>query len=189
MKKFKITKILSLALATVIAVSTFTINSFAMSDTAKAHKRDLTAEEISCLKSMFDADYYATVYLDVVDTLGTNDADTMFLHFVTFGLWEQRQPSASFNVDVYASRNADLQEAYGDDIVAYYVHYATHKYERTWRTIPTLEDAYYKQATIYSVYDFVKGQKGPVDGAYPVQSVNNTPNLKKLVEQTLGTSN
>lgn len=181
MKKSKITRILSLALATVIAVSTFSINSFAASR-AKEYKRDLTAEEVTYLQSMFDATYYAKVYPDVVDTLGTDDAETMFLHFVTFGLWEERQPSAGFNVDVYASRNGDLQVAFGDDIVAYYVHYASHESEHAWRTKPTLADAYYKQATIYSVYDFVKGQRGPAAGAYPIQNVNYAPNLVELQE-------
>lgn len=182
MKKFKITKVLSLALATVIAVSTFTINSFAMSDVAQAHRRDLTVEEITAISYIFNADVYAKMYTDVVDELG-DDETALFAHFITFGIWEQRQCTDSFNVDVYASRNPDLQKAFGDDIVSYYVHYATVGIKETWRAIPTLANAYYARTDVYSVYDYVKGQYGPKEGAIPVQTYNYAPNLGGLIEQ------
>lgn len=177
MKKFKITKLLSLALATVIAVSTFTINSYAMSDTAKAHKRDLTADEVTAITKIFDAKYYAKVYPDVVDALGTDDATTMLTHFLAFGLWEERQPCANFNVDVYASRNPDVAKVYGDDIVGYYVHYSTFIKSEAWRPLSTLYDAYQKNVTVYSVYDFVKGQTTPKTGATIIQTYGYAPAL------------
>lgn len=182
MKKFKITKILSLALATVIAVSAFSINSFAMSDAAKEHKRDLTADEVTAISYIFKADVYAKLYPDVVDALG-DDETALLTHFLTFGIWEQRQATDSFNVDVYASRNPDLQKAFGDDIVSYYVHYATVGIKENWRAKPTLADAYYARTTVYSVYDFVKGQTGAKEGAIPVQTANYAPNLDLLIKQ------
>lgn len=172
MKKF--TKLLSLALAAVIAVSTFTISSSAASR-GDAYKRALTADEVATIKTIFDAKYYGTVYPDIVHFYGydyyTKDLDDMlFNHFINCGIWEERQPSAAFNVDVYASRNTDLQPQFGDDIIAYYVYYATHLKEQSWRSIPTLNDAWNKDATIYSVYDFVAGQVGPKAGAVAVQT-------------------
>ncbi len=170
MRGFKFTKVLSMALATVIAITAFTISSFAATD-AETHKRDLTADEIATIKTMFKADQYAKYYPDVVAELG-DDEDVLFTHFITFGIWEQRQPSVSFNVDVYASRNPDLQIAYGDDIIAYYIHYATHPAENAWRATPTPHDAVWNNCVIYSVYDFVKGQAGPKAGAIPVLTAN-----------------
>ena len=116
--------------------------------------------------------------LNVVDTLGTSDANVLFAHFLNFGLWEERQPSALFNVDVYATRNIDLRAAYGDDIVAYYVHYATHPEEIVWRVTPTLSDSYRNGVTIYSVYDMVLGSQYDVkEGAWPVQTATYAPEL------------
>ena len=172
----KIKRFLTLALATVIAVSSLTITSKAASR-ADENRHDLTAAQIATISTIFDASYYAKAYPDVVDTLGTSDAATLFNHFISFGIWEERQPSAKFNVDVYASRNADLQEKYGSDIIGYYVNYVTNLKTDTWRVTPTLNDAYAKGATIYSVYDFVQGQKGVKAGAVPVQTPTYAPAL------------
>lgn len=175
MKGFKFTRVLSLMLAMVFAVTVFTFNSYAAS-AADAHRRELTADEVATIKTIFKADQYAKFYPDVEKELGT-DETALFTHFITFGIWEQRQPSASFNVDVYASRNPDLQELYGDDIVAYYVHYATHLKSDVWRATPTPHDAVRNNAIVYSVYDFVKGQKGPKAGAIPVLTANSHPRI------------
>lgn len=170
----KITKFLSLALATVIAISSFSITGKAASR-ADENRRDLTAQEIAYIAQVFDADYYATAYPDLKDASVIGE-EALFTHFITFGIWEERQCNVNFNVDVYASRNPDLQEAFGSDIVSYYVHKAIHAKEQ-WRAKATLNDAYYNGVTIYSVYDFVKGQTGPVAGAIPVQHVNYAPAL------------
>lgn len=173
MKRF--TKALSLLLATVFAITAFTFNSYAAS-AADAHRRELTADEIATIKTMFKADQYVKYYPDVEKELG-KDENVLFAHFINFGIWEQRQPSASFNVDVFASRNPDLQEMYGDDIVAYYIYYATHTYENSWRAVPTPHDAMRNNTYVYSVYDFVKGQKGPRAGAIPVLTPNHHPGI------------
>lgn len=175
MKKF--TKFLSLAMAALFAISVFTIDSNAMSSVAQSHVRQLTAEEIQLIYPMFHADQYANMYPDVVKELGSDEA-TLFSHFITFGIWEQRQPSVAFNVDVYASRNSDLQIAFGDDIIAYYTYYATHVKKEGFRPLPTVLDAFRNNCTIYSVYDFVKGQAGPKAGAIPVQNGTYYPGIE-----------
>ena len=146
MKKFKFTKIVSFALAMFMAFSVFTVNVSAASR-GDAYKRQLTAEEIATIKTVFDAKYYGSVYLDVVHFYGYDYYtpaidDILFAHFINCGIWEERQPSAAFNVDVYASRNTDLQPQFGDDIIAYYMYYATHLKEQSWRVVPTLNDAW-----------------------------------------------
>ena len=174
MKKFKFTKIVSFALAMFMAFSVFTVNVSAASR-GDAYKRQLTAEEIATIKTVFDAKYYGSVYLDVVHFYGYDYYtpaidDILFAHFINCGIWEERQPSAAFNVDVYESRNTDLQPQLGDNIIGYYMYYATHLKEQSWRVVPTLNDAWAKQATIYSVYDFQVGQVGPKAGAVAVQT-------------------
>ena len=165
MKRFA--KFLSLALATVIAVSVFTVNSNAMSATAEAHRRDLTAEEIQTISTLFKADQYAKMYPDVVKVLG-EDESVLFNHFINYGIWEQRQPSMYFNVDAYASSNYDLQPVFGDDIIGWYMHYCTYSKVETWRRTPTVQTLLWNNCSVYSVYDFVKGQQFAKAGAVPI---------------------
>ena len=173
----RVTKFLSLALAVVLSVSVFTVNANAMSAAGEAHRRVLTTEEVTTIYKTFNAKVYAKMYPDVVKELG-EDEMALFTHFVTFGIWEQRQPSDAFNVDAYASMNPDLQEAFGDDIVAYYIHYANHPGATgVTRPTPTLYYAVWHNNTIYSVYDFVKGQKGPKAGSVPVCTSNYHPGI------------
>ena len=178
----KLTKVLSLALSAVIAVSIFTSTTLAASR-ADQYKRELTVDEQQAIASIFDAKYYATVYRDIMDFYGfkyyTEDCDAVLLaHFLNYGIWEERQPCAKFNIDVYATRNIDLRAEYGDDIISYYMHYASHPEEVTWRVVPTLGDAYAKGIYVYSVYDLVQGSSTEVKpGALPVQTPNYAPNL------------
>lgn len=177
----KLTKVLSLALATVMAVSVFTSTTFAASR-ADQYKRDLTVEEQQAIATIFDAKYYAEVYRDVMDYYGfdyyTSDCDvTLLAHFLTYGIWEERQPNAQFNIDVFATRNVDLHQEYGDDIIAYYLYYATYPNCMTTRGVATWSEAYNRGVTVYSVYDFVAGEVQPKAGSLPVQTVNYAPNL------------
>ncbi|MCR4695282.1 MAG: hypothetical protein K5773_08195 [Pseudobutyrivibrio sp.] len=179
MKRSKIAKVLSLALATVIATSAFSFTSFAkVHADAETQKRALTAEEIQTIYTLFDADFYAKANQDVVKVVG-DDPMALYTHFVTFGIWEERMPSDGFNVSAFASRNYDLQPVLGDDIVAWYMYYCTHSNEWASRPIPSLYAAYRANTDVYSVYDFVKGQTGPEKGAYPIQTYNYTPMLDR----------
>ncbi len=177
MKMLKVSKILSLALATVVAISFFSVNSFAATR-AETHKRALTAEEIATITPLVDWQYYQKVNPDLVKAFGRDNSAALVNHFLEWGIWEERQPRADFNVDAYASRNLDLRSAFGDDIIAYYMHYAqSTNADRYYRPTPTLEDSYYKNTNVYSVYDFVKGQTAPRAGALPIQTYNYHPKL------------
>ncbi len=178
----KLSKVLSFALAMVVAVTTFTTTAFAASR-GDAYRRELTTEEVQSIYSIFDAKYYANAYPDVMHFYGydyyTPECDaTLFTHFAACGIWEERQPCAEFNIDVYATRNVDLRSQFGDDIIAYYVYYASHLKEQSWRIVPTWSDAYYHGVTVYSVYDLVAGDAAAVKpGAIPVQTPTNAPML------------
>ncbi len=176
MRKSKLFRgVATMAAAMTLFVS-LSFNSFAMSEPAQNQCRPLTADEVSVISRIFDAKWYAKDNPDVVKIYGESE-EALLNHFVSFGIWEQRQPAVDFNVDVYATRNPDLQREFGDDIIGYYLHYAYFPAERQSRTIPTLADAYYHDTDVYSVYDFVKGQTGPKKGAVPVSTRNYHPDL------------
>ena len=82
----------------------------------------LTNEVKAMLKNVFDATYYAETYPDVVAVLGT-DADALFNHYVSNGINEGRDASATFNASVYALANPDLVEVYSGDMNSIIAHY------------------------------------------------------------------
>lgn len=88
---------------------------------AKSHQ--LSDADIAVLRTIFDADFYAERYPDVVKVHGT-DPEALFTHFCLFGIDEGREPFDGFNVFAYKSAYEDLRLAYGDDNVMYYLHYA-----------------------------------------------------------------
>ena len=82
----------------------------------------LTAEQKEIIASKFDADYYAYTNYDVVEVLGT-DYDALFNHFCDCGIWEGRKGWPDFDPSAYASAYPQLREAYGTNILAYYLDY------------------------------------------------------------------
>lgn len=91
-------------------------------------KRELTQSDRNILRSLFNAKEYAKMYPDVAKTYKhfTNPImleQKLFEHFINNGIWEGRQPSASFSVAAYASAYSDLKKAFGSHIVEYYKHY------------------------------------------------------------------
>ena len=90
--------------------------------------RELTQSERNILRSLFNAKEYAKMYPDVAKTYKHFTKPIMleqklFEHFINNGIWEGRQPSASFSVAAYASAYSDLKKAFGSHIVEYYKHY------------------------------------------------------------------
>ena len=71
MKRF--VKVLSLMLATFMAVTVFSVNSCAMSAAGEAHRRQLTTDEIKTIYTIFNAKEYAKMYPDVKNELGEDD--------------------------------------------------------------------------------------------------------------------
>ncbi|MGN0427175.1 MAG: LysM peptidoglycan-binding domain-containing protein [Agathobacter sp.] len=76
------------------------------------------------LSTFFNATYYAAQNPDVVAVYGTK-SENLFSHFLTYGIYEGRQPNPDFNVYAYMSSYKDLENKYGNDAVMYYVHYFT----------------------------------------------------------------
>lgn len=85
--------------------------------------------------TVFDAEYYAQMYPDVVAELGTG-ADAMYQHYVTFGRAEGRQAVSpdtavsqpgndGFDAVFYAQMYPDVVAALGTDADALYQHYVT----------------------------------------------------------------
>ena len=91
-------------------------------------KHELTQSDRNILRSLFNAKEYAKMYPDVAKTYKhfTNPImfeQKLFEHFINNGIWEGRQPSASFSVAAYSSAYSDLKKAFGSHIVEYYKHY------------------------------------------------------------------
>lgn len=113
MKKIATRLISSLLLVIMIAVcipSTFELKANAISN------------DINTYAPVFNASFYASHNSDVVAVYG-NDTNSLFNHFLNFGMKEGRQGSEEFNVQAYKTRYADLRAVFGDDLRAYYIHY------------------------------------------------------------------
>lgn len=74
------------------------------------------------LYELFDAEYYAKQYPDIVSVYGTSK-DALYKHFLSYGVKENRSISADFDVNSYKSAYPDLVTAFGTDILKYYEHY------------------------------------------------------------------
>ena len=66
------------------------------------------------LHELFNAEFYAAKYPDVVDGIG-NTPDALYKHFVEYGINEGRTCSASLNVRMYRDNYSDISAAFGDD--------------------------------------------------------------------------
>ena len=109
--------------------------------------------------SIFDADYYAATYPDVVEALGTDNKEAMLKHYLEFGIYEGRDASATFNADAYASANPDLVTAYNsDDDKMDYFHYAFHYYTfgKNEGRLATVADVTAAGYNVTSVFDDTK---------------------------------
>lgn len=111
-------------------------------------KRTLTESERNILRSLFNAEEYAKMYPDVAEECKSSldpfrtFEEKLFDHFINLGIWESRQPSASFSVSAYASAYSDLKESFGGHIVEYYKHYYNTTINGTEnRTITTVQKA------------------------------------------------
>ena len=70
----------------------------------------------------FDVDYYYNTYPDLQAAFGY-DYNSLYRHYVDFGMAEGRSGSAEFNCLVYRNNYPDLQAAFGNDYRAYCAHY------------------------------------------------------------------
>ena len=87
--------------------------------------RDGAVYTVSEMSAVYDFDYYINKYADLKAAYA-NDPQGAFQHFITYGMYEGRQASASFNVYAYRRLNYDLRVHYaGRDLHWYYIHYIT----------------------------------------------------------------
>lgn len=76
----------------------------------------------TAIRSIFDEDFYAASYPDVVAVYGDTE-ENLWLHFMQSGLNEGRALNEIFDVKAYRAANADLEAKFGDDWSAYVRHY------------------------------------------------------------------
>ena len=74
------------------------------------------------IAKVFDAKYYAEKNADVVAVVGSDPA-ALLNHYVTSGIYEGRDASATFNASIYALANPDIKAVYGDNLEAYVGHF------------------------------------------------------------------
>lgn len=72
---------------------------------------------------VFDYDYYLDQNPDVAARY--NNPEDVLLHFILYGMPQGRVGSRNFDVNVYRSKNPELNEQFGDNLTAYYYHYCT----------------------------------------------------------------
>ena len=117
--------IIKLMTAVFVMAATAITTVVAPVSTIEAEAATVSANDQALIRGMFDATFYAKNNPDVVAKYG-NNTDKLYEHFINFGIFEGRQPSADFNVNAYASSYSDLARNYGADVVAYYRHYANY---------------------------------------------------------------
>lgn len=81
-----------------------------------------SAAEVPLTSLTFDMDYYYNAYPDLQTALGYN-YNSLYNHYLNFGLAEGRSGSAEFNCLVYRNNYPDLQAVFGNDYRAYCAHY------------------------------------------------------------------
>lgn len=140
----------------------------------KLAKQNQTSAQIpsnvsKMIKDMFDAEEYAKMYPDVVKALGT-DADKLYEHFVTHGIWEGRQPNKEFNVSAYASAYRDLTWFAGElglneeeTLLFMYEHYNNHGKTEN-RKYTTVEAASQAGITVKSIATAEDAEGKPMAG-------------------------
>ena len=72
-------------------------------------------------KDFFDAEFYAQQYPDVVAIYG-DSSDSLYQHYIDYGMSEGRALSPLFDVRSYRDRYSDLETAFGNDWSAYINH-------------------------------------------------------------------
>lgn len=89
---------------------------------AEAAVKKSSKVDLTYVSQVFDAEYYYNQYSDVANAFGRN-RDKLLEHYVTYGIRERRNASATFNVTTYKNNYADLKKAFGSDTFAYFRHY------------------------------------------------------------------
>lgn len=118
-------------------------------DVSKVVYGKVNEAERALLRQLFDADYYLSQNQDLVEKYA-NDVEGLFNHFCNLGLWEGRSCNADFDPSAYASAYTQLANAYGTDILKYYIDYLTDGITKG-RNITTLADCAANGITVTSL--------------------------------------
>jgi hypothetical protein len=139
--------------------------------TTEASAYSLNSETV---EKVFDAEYYAKTYPDVVAVVGT-DAKKLFNHYVTCGVDEGRDASATFNLDAYASANPDLLKLFGAksaNRINYFKHFVNSGMAEN--RVATIAAATKAGITVKSLMDDTKVIAAPVAGAPQVANYSHS---------------
>ena len=148
-------RILACLTAAVMAISLFItpIGSLAQgltqaTDGSKVATLTISADDQIILKGMFDLNYYRSNNPDLA-ALKDNE---LFKHFCEHGIFEGRTCNAYFDPSAYASAYPALKAQFGNDIMAYFRHYAENKNNPDF-AIATLEACANAKITVTSLAD------------------------------------
>lgn len=83
---------------------------------------DLLNRGIEFWGTVFDADYYAENNPEVVKEVGS-DEKALLEHFVTLGIYQERQGSKDFDIEKYLFYNEDVANSCKKDKRDAYIHY------------------------------------------------------------------
>jgi len=121
MKKNIITTALAAAM---VATTILTTGISAHAAEAPAAQTQVVKQKLNptVIAKVFDAKYYAEKNPDVVAVVGSDSA-ALLNHYVTSGIYEGRDASATFNASIYALANPDIKAVYGDNLEAYVEHF------------------------------------------------------------------
>ena len=97
---------------------------------------------------VYDYEYYMAKYEDLREVFKGNQRGA-FNHFLNFGMKENRQAKADFNVDIYAYNYPDLQKAYGVNIPRYYEHFCKFGIKEH-----RIADKYIRPISVYKGVDY-----------------------------------
>ena len=109
----------------------------------------ISADDQIILKGMFDLNYYRS---NNPDLAGLKDNE-LFKHFCEHGIFEGRTCNAYFDPSAYASAYPALKAQFGNDIMAYFRHYATIGKNDPNFSITTLEACANSKITVTSLID------------------------------------
>ena len=115
--KAKVSKVLSFLLAASLCIGMIICTDI------EAQAATKTTTQI--VGEVFDSSYYAATYPDVVSALGDSES-ALLEHYISNGIYEGRNASATFNVFSYKNRYEDLRNQFGDDYIRYINHYISY---------------------------------------------------------------
>ncbi len=100
--------------------------------------KTISIKESLDYSKVYDYNYYINKYPDIRNAFGNNRTAALN-HFITRGMAEGRQASASFNVIAYKNQNNDLRSLYGNDYRKYFIHYIQYGYREGRRATGSTE--------------------------------------------------